>query len=79
MTEAAMLDSECFQTTDGEIAIVNVFPRFSSRNRCGPALCESRPNPCSGTPGMVNVHMPSWPGPFDVEIDCVGDWSIGLR
>ena len=24
MTEAAMLDSECFQTTDGEIAIVNL-------------------------------------------------------
>jgi hypothetical protein len=24
MTEAAMLDSECFQTTDGEIAVVNL-------------------------------------------------------
>ena len=24
MTEAAVLDSECFQTTDGEIAIVNL-------------------------------------------------------
>ena len=24
MTEAAILDSECFQTTDGEIAIINL-------------------------------------------------------
>jgi len=23
------------------------------------------------TPARIFVHVPSWPGPFDVEIDCV--------
>ena len=34
MNEAAVLDSECFQTTDGEIAIVNLnSARLRSWNR----------------------------------------------
>jgi 2-iminobutanoate/2-iminopropanoate deaminase len=25
----------------------------------------------TGSPARIFLHVPSWPGPFDVEIDCV--------
>jgi 2-iminobutanoate/2-iminopropanoate deaminase len=28
------------------------------------------------TPARIFLHVPSWPGPFDVEIDCVATTSI---
>ena len=44
MTEAALLDSECFQTTDGEIAIVNL---NSARLRSGAGFIRIRNTPAS--------------------------------
>ena len=32
----------------------------------------------SESPARIFVHVPSWPGPFDVEVDCVAMANSGL-